>query len=86
MSEIIQNFEFTTHAERMLAERGIVLDWVKRVVAEPARTEGKEDGTIHYLKPIPEHGGRVLRVVINLESLPPRVITIFFDRRERRKL
>ena len=83
--EIITNFEFTAHAERMLTERRIVLEWVNRAVAEPARTEAKEDGTVHYLKPIPEHGGRVLRVVLSPESGPPRVITVFFDRRERRE-
>jgi len=68
----------------MLLERGIALEWVKRVVTEPARSESREDGTIHYLKPISEHGGRVLRVVVRPENKPVRVITVFFDRRERR--
>ena len=56
-----------------------------RVIAEPKRTERRDDGTIHYLKPIPEHEGRILRVVTGPESEPPQVITAFFDRRERRE-
>ncbi len=67
----------------MLKERGIAREWVMRAIAEPARTERRGDGTIHYLKPIPEHEGRVLRVVTGPESEPPRVITAFFDRREK---
>ncbi len=68
----------------MLKEREITLEWVKRALSEPLRTETKEDGTIHYLKSIHEHGGRVLRVVTT-PGEPLRVITVFFDRRERRK-
>ncbi len=67
----------------MLKERSIAREWVMQVIAEPARTEQRGDGTIHYLKSIPEHEGQVLRVVTGPEGEPPRVITIFFDRRER---
>ena len=67
----------------MLKERGIAQEWVMRVIVEPARTERRADGTVHYLKPIAEREGRVLRVVTGPESKPPRVITAFFDRRER---
>lgn len=65
----------------MLKERGIAREWVLRAVSEPAGTERKDDGTTHYLKPIPEHDGRVLRVVTDAEKQPPQVITVFFDRR-----
>jgi len=68
----------------MLKERGIAQEWVRRTLVEPERTEQRSDGTIHYLKAIPEHGERVLRVVTEPESEPLRVITTFFDRRERR--
>ena len=66
----------------MLKDRGIAREWV---MVEPARTERRDDGTIHYLKAIPENAGRVLRVVTMPESESPRVITAFFDRRERRE-
>ena len=69
----------------MLKERGIDQELVLQTIAEPARIEQRDDGTIHYLKPIPEHGGRVLRVITCPQSQPPRVITVFFDRKARRE-
>lgn len=53
-----------------------------KVIAEPEKTNQMDDGTVHYLKSIPENAGRVLRVVI-ASGEQPRVITAFFDRRER---
>ncbi|NQT48189.1 MAG: hypothetical protein HQ578_04370 [Chloroflexi bacterium] len=41
----------------MLKERGIAREWVTQALSEPARTERRDDSTIHYLKPIPEHEG-----------------------------
>jgi hypothetical protein len=69
----------------MLQERNIAREWVTRAISEPARTERKEDGTVHYLKPIPECDGRVLRVVTSPRA-EQIVITVFFDRRERGRL
>jgi hypothetical protein len=68
----------------MVKERGITEEWVMETLSQPARTEQRDDGTVHYLKPISQHEGRVLRVVTSPESDPPRIITAFFDRRERR--
>ena len=65
----------------MLSERGIGEEWVKLAVSHPAGTEHRDDGTIHCLSPIPEQGGRVLRVVVRSEGDSLRVITAFFDRR-----
>ncbi len=80
---MIAGFDFTAHAERMLIERGIAQDWVIRAVREPARIERRSDGTIHYLKQITERGDRILRVVVVHDGNVPRVITAFFDRREK---
>ncbi|MBI4287172.1 MAG: DUF4258 domain-containing protein [Chloroflexi bacterium] len=66
----------------MLQERRIRLQWVEMTIQQPYRTETKEDGTIHYLKPVPEHGGRTLRVVVNAQGA---VVTLFFDRRVGRR-
>jgi hypothetical protein len=46
-------------------------------------SEEKEDGTIRYIRAIPEHGGRFLRVIANPIDL--RVVTLFFDRRLKRR-
>jgi len=49
----------------------------------PGRRLGarRSDGLRHYLLPIEERGGRVLRVVTAPGSDPVRVITAFLDRR-----
>jgi hypothetical protein len=76
--------DYTAHARDMLAERRIPDGWVARTVESPLRTESHDDGTTHYLSTVPEHGGRVLRVVVSEETSPPIVVTVFFDRRLRR--
>jgi hypothetical protein len=65
----------------MMHERGIHEDWVKSTVLDPDMTEPREDNEVHYLKRIPQNGGKVLRVIINPSVDPKRVITVFFDRR-----
>jgi hypothetical protein len=64
--------------------RKIALEWVDRTVSNPSYTEQREDGTMHYLKAIPENGDRILRVVTNSGSQPEKIVTVFFDRRARR--
>ncbi len=78
-------YEFSEHAREMLRERNILEAWVERVLEEPEITEWKEDGTLHYLRAIEEFGGRYLRVVVNPEAAPQRIVTVFFDRRLKRK-
>ena len=78
-------YECSEHAREMLRERNILEAWVKRVLEEPEITEWKEDGTLHDLRAIEEFGGRYLRVVVNPEAVPQRIVTVFFDRRLKRK-
>ncbi len=77
--------EFTRHAVHVVAERVIDLEWVKRAVAEPELcTPDPNDPEVeHFFRRVPERGGRVLRVVVNTEAVPWRVVTVFFDRRMR---
>jgi hypothetical protein len=42
------------------------------------------DGNIHYFKSVPEYGGKVLRVIVNPNMKPPRIVTVFFDRRKKK--
>jgi len=44
-------------------------------------TEVKSIDEKHYLRQIPQNGGKFLRVIVNPTVRPPRVITVFFDRR-----
>ncbi|BBM72054.1 DUF4258 domain-containing protein [Rhodothermus marinus] len=74
-------YECSEHAREMLRERNILEAWVKRVLEEPEITEW----TLHYLRAIEEFDGRYLRVVVNPEAVPQRIVTVFFDRRLKRK-
>ena len=73
--------EFTKHFNQMLEERMINREWVEQALQAGDRIEDHEDGTRHFLKQIPEHGNRWLRVIINVSVHQNRVITVFFDRR-----
>ena len=79
------DIEFFSHAGDVLQERKIPEAWVWRTIHSPDRTDVGADNNIHYIKAIPEHGGRCLRVVVNPHVTPKRVVTLFFDRRLRRQ-
>lgn len=64
-----------------MRERQIPEEWVPRAIDAPDRTDRPADGTTHYIKAIPEHGGRFIRAVVNPGVTPMRVVTVFFDRR-----
>jgi hypothetical protein len=81
-------YEFSQHARDALAERGIPTEWVERALDNPERTERDSDDPklTHRLTVIPEHGNRVLRVVVNEQANPPRVVTVYFDRKMKGRL
>lgn len=80
-------FTLTAHAATVISERGIDIEWIERVLLEPARMEpDRNDPSLaHALAPIAERGDRVLRVVYNPSDNPLRVVTAYFDRRQRGK-
>jgi hypothetical protein len=79
-------FEPSQHARRVLAGRGIHLEWEERALAAPAelRRYAVDPELMHALLPIDERQGRVLRVVYASARTPRCAITAFFDRRARR--
>jgi len=79
-------FELSAHAKEMLAERNILEEWVWRTINTPTKKRMGEDGNLHFTKAIKEGGGRVLRVVVNPNSDPRRIVTLFFDRRLSKKI
>ena len=81
-------YALTAHAARVIVERGIPLAWVARGLSGPTRTEpDRQDPRLrHALAEIPEHGGRVLRVVYNETTQPWLVVTAYFDRGQRGRL
>ena len=77
--------EFSAHCQQMLKERAIPLEWVELTLNDPDRTEEHPDGTRHYLKQISAHGHRWLRLVMSMTAGKPTCITLFFDRRLKKK-
>lgn len=67
----------------MLTERGIKPEWVDMTINDPYSTDEYDDGTLHYIKQIPEFGDRWLRVIVNASVSPIILVTAFFDRRLR---
>ena len=80
--------EFTEHAVHVLDERKIPVEWVERVMAEPAlHTPDPNDPELErFFGSVSERGDRVLRVVVNTRVAPWRVVSVFFDRSMRGKL
>ena len=81
-------FELTKHAQRVLDERGISVEWMQRTLSAPEWVlPDPEDATVERrFRRMPEFGGRVLRVAVNTAVDPNRVVSVFFDRGMRGKL
>ena len=81
----IQGFVFSIHANAMVLERKIKTEWIKVTLEESEKCEIDENGCIHYIKTIPEFGLHRLRVVVNPNVQPSKIVTLFFDRRLKEK-
>ena len=79
------DYRLTAHAQDALAKRGIALEWMEQAFLSPERTEPDtlDEALEHRLARIAEFGGRVLRVVVNVDAAPPRIVTAYFDRRRK---
>jgi hypothetical protein len=75
------DYILTEHAEKRLRRRKIASEWIAATLEHPARTENDRDdpALAHALRPIPERGFRILRVVYNEAVNPVRVVTAYFD-------
>ena len=73
----------TQHATDALTKRQIPLAWVEQVISTPDLTElDAIDGELeHRLGRISDFQDRVLRVIVNPQVTPLRVVTVYFDRR-----
>jgi uncharacterized DUF497 family protein len=82
------NYQLTQHARDVLQERQISVEWMERVLAQPALVQpsAAEVTLESRLARIAERGGRVLRVVVNKTVVPERVVSVYFDRTMKGKL
>jgi len=77
----MNDFELSTHVRDMLLERNILEEWFWRTINHPDKKIKEADNNMHYTKAINENNNRVLRVVVNTDVYPNRIVTVFFDRR-----
>ena len=79
---------YTLHALHVMEERGIFSEWVERAVAAPERRmpDPHDEAVERFYIRIPERDGRVLRVAVNTDARPWRVVSTFFDRSMRGEL
>ena len=79
------NYHLTEHARDALEKRRIPLEWMERTLGAPDWTEADsmDEDLEHRLARIPEYGDRVLRVIVNAQAKPLRIVTVYFDRRRR---
>jgi len=68
-----------------MVERKILEEWVWSTISNPDREETGTDNNVHYFKAISEHEGHTLHAVVNPNVSPKKIVTVFFDRRARRK-
>ncbi len=84
----MMRYVLTQHAEDALDQRKIPREWLERALQAPRRTapDPVDAALEHRLIIIPEHDNRVLRVIVNIQVNPVRVVTLYFDRTMRGQL
>ncbi len=82
------DYTLSNHAKKVLIEREIPIEWVERALTKPdlRQMERNDQALERRFRRIPEFGGRVLRVVVNVSMQPNRVVSVFFDRSMKGKL
>lgn len=75
------DYILSDHARKRILKRKIRTEWIETTLAHPARTGNDDvDPTLaHALRPIPEKGFRVLRVIYNETTDPVIIVTAYFD-------
>lgn len=81
-------YALSAHAAKVIAERGIPMAWIARVLAHPEKTAPDRDDPRlrHALAHIPEYEERVLRVIYDETAKPWLIVTAYFDRTQRNRL
>lgn len=77
------DYHLTEHAQDALKKRRIPLEWMERTLDAPEWIEVDpiDENLEHSLARIAESGNRVLRVIVDIRSVPPWIVTVYFDKR-----
>ena len=81
-------FILSRHAEVSAEEREVPLEWIRSALEQPDHRERdrREDGVELFFAKISAHGNRVLKVVVNVQVDPWRVMSVYFDRSMKERL
>lgn len=81
-------FQLTLHASEMLAVRGIAEKVLGAVLDQPdlIRPDRGDESLENWYGVVPDHEGRVLKVVVRKEGDTMVVVTAYFDRSMRGKV
>ncbi len=71
------DIELSAHTKEMLVERNIPEEWISRAIEAPDEKIIGSDNNIHFIKVIAEYDNRFLRVIVNPNIQPNRVVTVF---------
>ena len=79
------DYHLTEHARDAIEKRGIAQEWIEKTLSAPEWVEKDtiDENLEHRLARIGEFGNRTLRVIVNVRTVPPRIVTVYFDRRRR---
>jgi len=79
----MEDFELSIHAQKVIFERKIKLEWIENTIKNPGSIEvdAKFVELEHKLKIVRENGNKVLRVICKMTVKPILIATAFFDRR-----
>jgi len=75
------SYQLSEHTQKMINEREIKITWLENTLYHPDKSYKETDNTFHYIKQIKENNNKFLRVIINKDVNPQKIITVFFDRR-----
>jgi len=78
------HFEAVTPAEVAISAMNEAELW--QGALNSRQPDARDEKLTHLLRRIPEHGNRMLRLVIDSTQNPTRVITLFFDRKASREM
>jgi len=73
----------TEHVRDVMEKRHISIEWLAKTISSPEWIESDhmDEDLKHFLARIPDFQDRVLRVIVNMNTNPKRVVMVYFDRR-----
>ena len=82
------DFVLCRHAKVFAEEREILLERIRLALEQPdyRETDRREEGVELFYAKIAAHGNRVLKVVVNVQVDPWRVMSVYFDRSMKERL